>query len=434
MKNKSEKAITLVALVITIIILLILAGITLATLTGENGLIKRAIEAREKTRYEIAEEKVKLAVNASYGESGNLEKEELKENINKIEGLHEQIIGDISYDLTIKVDGYEFKITELGQVIYVGKKEEESEEEKIKKEIDKIISIIEEQASENREKMEIDELIKKIEDVLKDNDYIVKDEKVILGEIEIPIVDHIGEIYTRKINIQSPKNSITTIKIGEKEIGKITQSGTSQEGKIEVRTKDEKQQIKVQCILNGEVIYEKEFDISEINNIKMYPCEENNDGKALYWYGMEFTNFKSGAVQYNNNLVMSGGTCTKNANNINLNMIDNSAQVACGIGLNCYEDLTNYNNLEIEIGNVKYTGYAKYQNVVGDVANNYYYSDVSNMFEGITEEVTHTELNISNISGKKYISILNYNPAGSQNTAQNRGSCSIDINKIVLKK
>ena len=255
-----------------------------------------------------------------------------------------------------------------------------------------------------------------------------------VGNTEISIIDYLGEVHTSKIEINAPKNSITTIKIGEKEIGKITQSGTSQEGKIEVRTKDEKQQIKVQCILNGEVIYEKEFDISEINNIKMYPCEENNDGKALYWYGMEFTNFKSGAVQYNNNLVMSGGTCTKNANNINLNMIDNSAQVACGIGLNCYEDLTNYNNLEIEIGNVKYTGYAKYQNVVGDVANNYYYSDVSNMFEGITEEATHTELNISNINGKKYISILNYNPAKSQNTAQNRGSCSIDISKIVLRK
>ena len=409
-----------------------MAGITLATLTGENGLFKRAIEAREKTRYGIAEEKVKLAVNASYGETGYLEKESLKENINKIEGLNEQIIGEINYDLTVKVDGYEFKITELGQVIYVGKKEEETEEEKIQKEINKIISIIEEQASENREKMEIDELIKKIEDVLKDNDYIVKDEKVILGEIEIPIVDHIGEIYTRKINIQSPKNSITTIKVGEKEIGKLTQSGTSQEGQIQVRTKNDKQQVKVQCVLNGEVIYEKEFDISEINTIKMYPCEENNDGKSLYWYGMEFTEFKSGAVQYGSGLTMTGGTCTKNDNNINLNMIDNSIQVSYGVGLNCYEDLTDYNILEIEIGDIKYTGYAKYQNIVGNVANNYYYTDAFNMFEGILEEATHTELNISKISGKKYISILNYNPAG--NTAQSRGTLSFNINKIVLKK
>lgn len=34
--NKNEKGITLIALVITIIVLLILAGVTIATLTGEN--------------------------------------------------------------------------------------------------------------------------------------------------------------------------------------------------------------------------------------------------------------------------------------------------------------------------------------------------------------------------------------------------------------
>ncbi len=42
-KGKSrEYGITLVALIITIIILLILAGITIGTLTGENGLFTRA--------------------------------------------------------------------------------------------------------------------------------------------------------------------------------------------------------------------------------------------------------------------------------------------------------------------------------------------------------------------------------------------------------
>ena len=40
---------TLVALVITIIILLILAGISIATLTGENGLFKRAKDAKNNT-------------------------------------------------------------------------------------------------------------------------------------------------------------------------------------------------------------------------------------------------------------------------------------------------------------------------------------------------------------------------------------------------
>lgn len=51
-KNKS--GITLIALVITITILLVLAGISIAALTGENGLINKAASARENT--EIAQE------------------------------------------------------------------------------------------------------------------------------------------------------------------------------------------------------------------------------------------------------------------------------------------------------------------------------------------------------------------------------------------
>ena len=54
MKMKETKGITLIALVITIIVLLILAGVTIATLTGENGILARANEA--KTNTEQAEE------------------------------------------------------------------------------------------------------------------------------------------------------------------------------------------------------------------------------------------------------------------------------------------------------------------------------------------------------------------------------------------
>lgn len=59
--NKN-KGITLIALVITIIILLILAGITINQLTGENGLFARAKEATEKTKIETAREKLQLAI------------------------------------------------------------------------------------------------------------------------------------------------------------------------------------------------------------------------------------------------------------------------------------------------------------------------------------------------------------------------------------
>mgnify|MGYP002562860869 CR=1 FL=1 len=48
-KFKNAKGITLIALVITIIVLLILAGVTIATLTGDNGILKKAGDAKTQT-------------------------------------------------------------------------------------------------------------------------------------------------------------------------------------------------------------------------------------------------------------------------------------------------------------------------------------------------------------------------------------------------
>ena len=62
MKNnlKQKKGITLIALVITIVVLLILAGVTIAMLTGENGILGKATTAKAKSAEEEAREKVSL--------------------------------------------------------------------------------------------------------------------------------------------------------------------------------------------------------------------------------------------------------------------------------------------------------------------------------------------------------------------------------------
>lgn len=52
--------ITLIALVITIIVLLILAGVTITTLTGENGILNKADTAQVETRAATVEELVRL--------------------------------------------------------------------------------------------------------------------------------------------------------------------------------------------------------------------------------------------------------------------------------------------------------------------------------------------------------------------------------------
>ena len=59
-KLKNKKGITLVALVVTIVVLLILAGISINILLGDNGIIKRATGAKEEYSKSSAKEKVEL--------------------------------------------------------------------------------------------------------------------------------------------------------------------------------------------------------------------------------------------------------------------------------------------------------------------------------------------------------------------------------------
>ena len=69
----SNTAITLVALVITIIVLLILVGVTLNMVMGDSGIFGKANNAKEKTAYANAQEKIKLAVMNSYNTEGELD-------------------------------------------------------------------------------------------------------------------------------------------------------------------------------------------------------------------------------------------------------------------------------------------------------------------------------------------------------------------------
>ncbi len=118
-KMNTSKGITLIALVITIIVLLILAGVTIATLTGENGILSKATEASSKTEEKNAEEEVKIAVMGSIGTNGELENELLKDNLNKIEnisGVPEEIT-DSSYPLTVTVEGkHSYTINKNGSI------------------------------------------------------------------------------------------------------------------------------------------------------------------------------------------------------------------------------------------------------------------------------------------------------------------------------
>jgi type II secretory pathway pseudopilin PulG len=71
---KGQKGITLVALVVTIIVLIILAGISISLVLGNNGIVKKATQGRDNYQTAANEEQVmvddfeKVVANTMYNQ------------------------------------------------------------------------------------------------------------------------------------------------------------------------------------------------------------------------------------------------------------------------------------------------------------------------------------------------------------------------------
>ena len=101
---KSKNAITLISLVITIIILLILAGISLNLVLGEDGIVKRAISTRDVHSTQEALEKIKLAISSSQiAGLGEIEDKELRKSLKGYFGNDVKVEGDYAYGWTVTV-------------------------------------------------------------------------------------------------------------------------------------------------------------------------------------------------------------------------------------------------------------------------------------------------------------------------------------------
>ena len=85
---RNQKGITLIALVITIIVLLILAGVSIAMLTGDNGILTRAGEAKDDTAVAEAVERINMELSAAYALvlSGDIGQTFTSNDINEIQG------------------------------------------------------------------------------------------------------------------------------------------------------------------------------------------------------------------------------------------------------------------------------------------------------------------------------------------------------------
>ena len=100
-RTMKDRGITLLALVVTIVVLLILAGITISLVFGPNGVIKKAQEADENTKIAQVREKLELAKGPEYIEgNGQYDPDSYFQRIED-----EKIINDKDKDVVDNEDG-----------------------------------------------------------------------------------------------------------------------------------------------------------------------------------------------------------------------------------------------------------------------------------------------------------------------------------------
>ncbi len=126
-KKNQENGVTIIALVITVIVLLILAGISIASLTGDNGIINKSTEAKKETEISQYQEKLDIIKHQEYMNDYTLNLDEFldkyAEAVKKDEMFVEakEVTADHTNKIVIVVtkEGYRFEVT-ADEVTYVG--------------------------------------------------------------------------------------------------------------------------------------------------------------------------------------------------------------------------------------------------------------------------------------------------------------------------
>ena len=121
-KLNEKNGITLIALVITIIVLLILAGVSIAMLTGENGILTQAQNAKNQTEEAEIKERIKLAVNAArISDNGyeELGQNNLQEELDKEFGEGKTVVRDnedVSFIVNLRDDKKDYTVLSNGEI------------------------------------------------------------------------------------------------------------------------------------------------------------------------------------------------------------------------------------------------------------------------------------------------------------------------------
>ena len=111
MKTKEARGITIISLVVTIVVLLILAGVSISTLVGENGVVDNAKKTQNNTYYQIASEEVNQLVLEHKLKRGDETLEEFLTS--KVPSRIDGVTRKNDNTLIVKKNGYEIEVEEV---------------------------------------------------------------------------------------------------------------------------------------------------------------------------------------------------------------------------------------------------------------------------------------------------------------------------------
>lgn len=146
-KEKQNKGITLIALVITIIVLLILAGVTIATLTGDNGLLTKTSDAKNKNTEAEIEEQIRLAWNDYYLAQHTETSYTFQDSIDKVFGEGKATVTPEGENFIVVYGDVTKKVDTLNGTIANAETEEDKDEQEEEKE-EVVLDTFEENTSE----------------------------------------------------------------------------------------------------------------------------------------------------------------------------------------------------------------------------------------------------------------------------------------------
>ncbi len=118
MKTKEVRGITIISLVITIVVLLILAGVTVSVLFGNNGVVDNVKDRQDSAYSKIAHEEVKkLTMEYDVANSGETLEEFLIDKVQ--EGRIEEVTRKDDKTLIVKKNGYEIEVESENRIFII---------------------------------------------------------------------------------------------------------------------------------------------------------------------------------------------------------------------------------------------------------------------------------------------------------------------------